>query len=708
MAKGNPEDPTDDKAANTPDGAAPTPATPGGSRPVDDALSVFASTLAALSEPTSETTYGTRRPRPSASPQPGASTPSTGRSIDDLLSGFQSTLASLPGQSDPDADKPVSKPVSPRTTARKTPTTAKAAGSAASSSDSTTASVPSWRDRLAAASAAAETPAPTPAPELPEFLRSRETPSRTGKTPTPAPAEPANATPSWRDRLTAASTAAAAPLPAAEMPEFLRPRGKAAAAAPSATSATERLAKLLADTQSFEAPAAVEVEPEPVSQPEPVAQPVKKPRKSGKSAKSLPVEIAPVGDLTSDLPMAAELTVEPVEPVVAAPVKPPVEAPVEPPAEPLPVESEVAAAAPRRTNIRRPSNTPIIRLSEPSTGAALPSFLEPEVSEPAVVEPEAVAPVAEEPIAEPEAAVEAAPVVAPVSRWRGRKGRAAAVALPEPAAEPESESAVPAIAVTTVAADEKADGYAVTPPEDGSWWDEKPDEGEGEEADQAAAATKTKRKWTRSSILLLVLALALVVGALVTGGSYLYKQIHHPVFLDLNGNKVLPDDTSVYDPAYVTAADAQPDVGERFKVPSVNLDVPLGSVNQVDNLINPPGYTSVYWVKNMGVSLANAENGTVYVVTHSVRAPGMAPGDFLIDQKTTTVVVPAGAEIDVADRVYKVVSSMTVSKDQLGAQTSLWAGTPGMLVLITCMQGGEYLSNGHSATNVVIIGSLVS
>jgi len=181
-----------------------------------------------------------------------------------------------------------------------------------------------------------------------------------------------------------------------------------------------------------------------------------------------------------------------------------------------------------------------------------------------------------------------------------------------------------------------------------------------------------------------------------------------PTFVDMNGNPVVPYDTSVYDPTYVQEADAQPDLGERFKVPSVNLDVPLGSVNVVGGLIDPPGFTSVYWVKNMGVSLEYADEGTVYVVTHSLKSPSVAPGDYMIDQNTATVAVQKGAEIDVGDRTYTVDSSMTVSKDELGQQTDLWAGTPGMLVLITTVQAGQYLPNGQSVTNVIIIGTLVS
>jgi len=495
-------------------------------------------------------------------------------------------------------------------------------------------------------------------------------------------------------------------MPAAELPDFLRPRGDKATSA--SASATERLAKLLADTKTFD-----ETEPEaaPVVEPEPVSEePV--------------IATAPVGGSAGDFSLAADLSVDqPVEPVV----EPAAEEP------PAPVEPAPTPSVRRRPSMRRQVKgaataepTELAQAEPVGWGAA--ALVEPEVAEPAVAEPEVVEPVApveaevaepvadpitqELPVVEPEQ-VEEEPVVEPVVKPRGRRKGSPVVPVPVPAEPEEAAEAddsegqvVVPVAAAAAVADEKPG--AQTTAQEGSWWDEQPGDDDDEDEDIAEKPAKPRQKWSRSSLLLLLLAILLVVGAAVTGGIYWYKQAHTPTFLDMNGNKVVPDDNSVFDPAYVQAADAQPDLGQRFKVPSVNLDVPLGSVNQVDGLINPPGYTSVYWVKNMGVSPANADKGTVYVVTHSVKSPGTAPGDFLIDQSTVSVIVQKGAEIDVGDRKYTVDSSLTVSKDELGSQTSLWAGTPGMLVLITCMQGGTYLPNGHSATNVVIIGTLVS
>ncbi|MCL2654058.1 MAG: hypothetical protein FWD63_09785, partial [Propionibacteriaceae bacterium] len=167
----------------------------------------------------------------------------------------------------------------------------------------------------------------------------------------------------------------------------------------------------------------------------------------------------------------------------------------------------------------------------------------------------------------------------------------------------------------------------------------------------------------------------------------------------------------VQDPTYVESADPQDYNGLHFKIPSVKLDVPLREANVVDNVINPPGYTSVYRMRNLGVSLDNADTGTVYVAAHSLRAPGKAPGNYVINPALGVVVLKAGDQIEVGDRVYSVVSSRVVSKADLGSQSDLWAPTPGMLVFITCLQSTSesgYQADGHAKDNAVIVGQLVS
>ncbi|MCL2489593.1 MAG: hypothetical protein FWF36_02535 [Propionibacteriaceae bacterium] len=215
-------------------------------------------------------------------------------------------------------------------------------------------------------------------------------------------------------------------------------------------------------------------------------------------------------------------------------------------------------------------------------------------------------------------------------------------------------------------------------------------------------------------VLLLVLAIALVAGGVVYGVSGWHSAAPSDPgavqYVDMAGNQVIPDDPQVQDPSYVQSADPQDYNGLHFKISSVGLDVPLREASVVDNVINPPGYTSVYLMRNLGVPLADATTGTVYVAAHSLRAPGRAPGNFVIDPAAGVVVVKTGAEIDVGDRVYSVVSSRVVSKPELSTQADLWTPTPGMLVFVTCLQSTSeagYQADGHAKDNAVIIGQLV-
>jgi len=228
------------------------------------------------------------------------------------------------------------------------------------------------------------------------------------------------------------------------------------------------------------------------------------------------------------------------------------------------------------------------------------------------------------------------------------------------------------------------------------------------------AVSNQSRRSRLVDVLLLVLSFALVVGGVVYGVASLRPSGSGNggvQYVDMAGNLVVPDDSQVEDPSYVNSADPQDSTGLRFKIPSVKLDVPLYAANVVDNVINPPGFNSVYLMRNLGVSLDAASTGPVYVAAHSLRAPGEAPGNFVIDPAQGQVVVPRGAEIDVGSLVYNVVSSRIISKPDLATQSDLWAPTPGMLVFITCLQSTSpsgYQADGHAKDNAIIIGQLAT
>jgi len=233
-----------------------------------------------------------------------------------------------------------------------------------------------------------------------------------------------------------------------------------------------------------------------------------------------------------------------------------------------------------------------------------------------------------------------------------------------------------------------------------------------DEADDGADIPPVKTKRRLSDILLLVLAVMLIAGGATYGIVATIQSHNVQTMVDLEGNHVAPDDNSMFDPNVAKQMDAKDDTGQRFIIDSVNLDVPLGEVNEVGGVINPPGFTSAYLIRNKSVSLDKADTGTVYVAAHSLRSPGKAPGNYVINIAAGNITVPYGATIQVGDRTYVMTSSEIVAKTDLGDDSKLWANTPGMLVFITCLQyddPSKYKNTGgHSPTNAVIIGQLVS
>lgn len=137
---------------------------------------------------------------------------------------------------------------------------------------------------------------------------------------------------------------------------------------------------------------------------------------------------------------------------------------------------------------------------------------------------------------------------------------------------------------------------------------------------------------------------------------------------------------------------AQPAVDSglgRLRAPSVGLDVPLGAVDVVGGVVDPPGFTSAYRVRDLGVAPEDAGAGTVFVVMHSVRGGGTGPGDLLIDDQAGSARIAPGAVIEVAGVDYAVGSSRAVPKGALPDDAAVWADTPGRLVVITCLQRAD-------------------
>lgn len=199
---------------------------------------------------------------------------------------------------------------------------------------------------------------------------------------------------------------------------------------------------------------------------------------------------------------------------------------------------------------------------------------------------------------------------------------------------------------------------------------------------------------------------ALAVGLIAVGIVGIIRNVPGPVIppgttttTDMAGNIVAADPGSGADPATLSQMAVVPSTGERFAVPSVGLDVPLGSLKVVGGLVDPPGFTAAYWVRNEGVSPALATQGTVFVAMHSLRGGGVAPGNYLIDVAQGRATVAVGSKITVGPVTYRVTGTHVIAKPTLPFQDAIWANVPNRLVVITCLQRPD----GHRSVDNVVI-----
>lgn len=213
-----------------------------------------------------------------------------------------------------------------------------------------------------------------------------------------------------------------------------------------------------------------------------------------------------------------------------------------------------------------------------------------------------------------------------------------------------------------------------------------------------------KKKKRLGGILIIILSVLLIGGGITVGVMQFMRPASQAgALVDIDGNVVVPDDPSATSPAFMEQAQmVVDDGGNGFVVPSLNVDVPIGSINEVNGVMNPPNFTSVFWIRNRGVSIDNAAQGTVYMVAHAVYG-GKAPGNLL--QQNQQVSLNPGDIIKVNDKVYKYVETQIIPKTEIGDHDDLWTDDPGRLILVTCQVRAE---GGIAVNNMVIIAQLQS
>ncbi|GAA4168920.1 class F sortase [Gryllotalpicola koreensis] len=172
-----------------------------------------------------------------------------------------------------------------------------------------------------------------------------------------------------------------------------------------------------------------------------------------------------------------------------------------------------------------------------------------------------------------------------------------------------------------------------------------------------------------------------------------------PGTTDMSGKQVALDPGTLPSAEVQKQMHAVADTGPRFRVPAVGLDVPVGQISVAGGQLTPPGFTSVYAVRNLGTTATTPGKGTVYVVTHSLRGGGKAPGNYLTDVARQKAAVTKGEAVFVGSTEYTISGTELVKKSDIGAQKALWANTPNRLAVITCL---EKPSGAPSTDNLVI------
>lgn len=219
---------------------------------------------------------------------------------------------------------------------------------------------------------------------------------------------------------------------------------------------------------------------------------------------------------------------------------------------------------------------------------------------------------------------------------------------------------------------------------------------------EGSASRGTRRRrvgWLRILVAAILCTVAIVAGAW-TVSTYLGQQSYPK---DMRGNPVILPQPSKVVQEKTNAVSAVN--GMTLRVPSTGLDVPLGELNEVNGIIDPPGFSSAYLVRNFGANLANADKGTVFVVMHSCRGGAVCPGNYLINVKAGAASVAIGADVYLDGLHYRVTGWQKVYKPDVHEDTAIWANTPGRLVLFTCLQ---VPTQTESTDNMVITAQLVT
>jgi len=168
--------------------------------------------------------------------------------------------------------------------------------------------------------------------------------------------------------------------------------------------------------------------------------------------------------------------------------------------------------------------------------------------------------------------------------------------------------------------------------------------------------------------------------------------------------------TAARTPAHSVGVPAAAPVG--LVVPSVGLAVPVGSMNVVNGIIDPPTADRAYWIQNRGSVPASNAQGTVFIAGHSWSL-GFAPFNLLYNPVVPSHTIKVGALIYLQTKagqlVYQVRQFQRIPKalvDQ-GKVPALLQAVPGRLVVMTCAWYVGVIPALQNGDNIIITAQLI-
>lgn len=163
------------------------------------------------------------------------------------------------------------------------------------------------------------------------------------------------------------------------------------------------------------------------------------------------------------------------------------------------------------------------------------------------------------------------------------------------------------------------------------------------------------------------------------------------LYRDMNNQEVDMDnaDYAGHTPEEIQQVSNYGPEGPRMRIPSVGLDVPLGTMNSYNGVIEPVGFSQAYIVGDFSPGFHDPAAGSLMLVAHALDGKGKAPGNYVWDSASGEPKVAVGSEISAQGRTYIIDEVAQVRKAEIVDDEDLWEQRPGTLFFVTCVPNSD-------------------